>query len=574
MLILFLFYCAIGQQITLNVDTTDGPIQGAQLAPNVLSFLGIPYAAPPTGANRWKPTQPPTPWVTTRSAAFWGAQCINSTNTTQAGTEFPSGVEWSEDCLFLDVYVPNTATVNKSVLVWFHGGAFNYGGGAAAKYHGFVLAAKEDVIVVNVNYRLGLFGFFSLPQLLTEDPTFPSTGNYGFMDQIQALKWVQNNIAAFGGNPEAVTIGGESVGASSVSYHMTSSRSQTGFSKAVMLSDTAFFQQITLATAFSNANQSLRAIEALVFPDAFGPSWVDICSDGSDSVKYLTCLRAVPADVLWQFSPPFSFVTMDGYFFNETAFMSFNAGRYTKVPVVALNDRDEGTPFLYTDATPMNESSYSDFLSGQLKFPPVLLPVVLDFYGPCDGDCRKPASAVFGDVGVICPTQIISQMVSAQSGNVFYFVWARLLSYAPPFLGAYHTSDTPYWFGTIPYSNPFANAIEQQLAVTMSGYLGAFVKGDSFNATENPNIPYDWPEYSFPSRTALLVQPDGNFSTVDHFGDEHCYLWKVVFPNLYTPDGGSFSYVFPETFTFGPSSSAATFLPTLLSLCVLISLVM
>src|SRR5689334_12182582 len=200
-----------GQSSAPEVKIASGTLRGLKEG-DVAVFKGIPYAAPPTGANRWRPPQPVTPWKEVRDASKYCADCP------QAGWPRGSGMSKnsSEDCLFLNVWTPAAATKKSKlpVMVWIHGGAFVFGSGAQGDYTAAPFA-KQGVILVSINYRLGRLGFFAFPALGQENPK-EHKGNYAYMDQIAALQWVQKNIGEFGGDPNNVTIFGESAGGVSV----------------------------------------------------------------------------------------------------------------------------------------------------------------------------------------------------------------------------------------------------------------------------------------------------------------------------------------------------------------------
>ena len=206
--------------------TVEGGSLRGKYENGVNTFLGIPYAAPPVRDLRWKPPQPPASWGGVRSAAAFGADCIQH----QSPTQQPQ----SEDCLFLNVWAPVDAEAPLSVMVWIHGGGLTSGSAAVPTYNGSGLA-RRGVLLVSFNYRLGRFGFFAHP-VLTSDDSGSLLGNYGLMDQMAALLWVQRNIEIFGGNPDDITVFGESAGGRSVHALLTSPLSRGLFQKAIIQS--------------------------------------------------------------------------------------------------------------------------------------------------------------------------------------------------------------------------------------------------------------------------------------------------------------------------------------------------
>src|SRR4051794_34714175 len=190
----------------LRVD--GGQISGTS-AGGVRMFKGIPFAAPPVGDRRWKPPQPVSPWSGVRRADTFSAECIQEPY--PAGSPYARPVQpTSEDCLYLNVWTAAHPAERRPVMVWIHGGAWTRGSGSVASYDGSALA-KKGVVLVTVNYRLGVFGFLAHPELTAESPQHAS-GNYAILDHVAALEWVHRNIAAFGGDPARVTIFGESAG--------------------------------------------------------------------------------------------------------------------------------------------------------------------------------------------------------------------------------------------------------------------------------------------------------------------------------------------------------------------------
>ena len=207
----------------LDVVIDSGTIHGKQSG-DVHVFLGVPYAAPPVGPLRWKKPQPVAPFDGVRDARQTGSQCPQSFSFTGAGGD--------EDCLYLNVWAPANVK-NAPVFLWIHGGAFVFGSGGDAFYDGTHLAETFGVVVVTINYRLGALGFLAHDALDAEDPSYPTSGNYGLEDQFAAMQWVQTNIAAFGGDPAKVTLAGESAGGYSVCLHYLAPRTHGLFANAI-----------------------------------------------------------------------------------------------------------------------------------------------------------------------------------------------------------------------------------------------------------------------------------------------------------------------------------------------------
>jgi para-nitrobenzyl esterase len=232
-----------------EVRVASGPLKGT-IAGSVVSFKGIPYAAPPTGANRWRAPQPVAPWQEVRSADAYGADCMQPP---LAADDAPFASKPSEDCLYINVWAPvEQSSGPLPVMVWIYGGSFVGGGSSPAIYDGTHFA-ERGVVLVSFNYRVGRFGFFAHPALTKEDPD-GLLGNYGFLDQIAALKWVRENIKQFGGDPANVTLFGESAGGISVLDLMTSPLARGLFHKAIVQSGGG--RELIRCPAFTNRRRT------------------------------------------------------------------------------------------------------------------------------------------------------------------------------------------------------------------------------------------------------------------------------------------------------------------------------
>jgi len=260
------------------VNTKFGAVEGL-VAGDILSFKGIPYAAPPVGDLRWRPPQPVAPWTSVRPATKYGPDCMQKPI---PGDAAASGGEFGEDCLFVNVWRPAATKHGAAlpVLVWIHGGGFLNGGSSAPMFDGSDLA-HQGLVVVSLNYRLGRLGFFMHPALTATGEA--AAGNYGFLDQLAALQWVQRNIAGFGGDAQQVTIAGESAGGISVLHLLTSPASEGLFHRAVVMSGRTYL------TAGTGAASAVRAEQAgLAFAQTMG-----ITETGAEA---LAALRALPVE--------------------------------------------------------------------------------------------------------------------------------------------------------------------------------------------------------------------------------------------------------------------------------------
>ncbi|WP_396593513.1 carboxylesterase/lipase family protein [Brevundimonas sp. R86498] len=263
--------------------TTSGPVAGVT-ADGVTAWKGIPFAQPPVGALRWRAPQPPRAWSTVRPATEYSNDCMQIPF---AGDAAPLGTAPAEDCLYLNVWKPAAASAGARlpVVVWIYGGGWVNGGASPAVYSGAPLA-RDGVVVVSFNYRLGRFGFFAHPALTAENADGGLLGNYGYMDQIAALKWIEANIAAFGGDPDNVTIMGESAGGGSVLNLMTSPLAEGLFDRAIAMS------------APARMDSGLKPLHADGRPDAEddGKGFAEWAGVTGDDTAALAALRALPAE--------------------------------------------------------------------------------------------------------------------------------------------------------------------------------------------------------------------------------------------------------------------------------------
>lgn len=312
---------------------TSGKVEGIAAA-GVRVFRGIPYAAPPVGPLRWRAPARIASWKGIRPATTFGAACPQAIS---APTQMSSLTRFSEDCLTLNVWAPQGASQARAVMVWLHGGGFFTGSGSEAQFDGTELA-KRGVVVVTINYRLGRLGFFAHPALLKEAGSTP-TGNFGLLDQVAALKWVQDNAAAFGGDRKHITVFGESAGGISIASLMTSPMAQGLFSKASIQSGAIAFPARSLADAAGN-----------------GKAWATSLGIAGDGTDALAALRGLPPDRIAPPSPNLADITaiqstsrpiIDGTLVPKYPADVFADGEEAKIPLIIGSNGSESEVWLF-----------------------------------------------------------------------------------------------------------------------------------------------------------------------------------------------------------------------------------
>ncbi len=509
---------AIAATVLATTDT--GPVQGVE-APPLTKFLGIPYAAPPVGAFRWRPPQQVTPWTTPRDASAFGAHCA------QAASPFglPSS---AEDCLFLNVYVPNEkgfardSKRRRPVMVWIHGGAFLVG--ESDDYDPTPLLA-QGVVVVTINYRLGALGFLAHPAL-TAESTPHISGNYGILDQIAALQWVQRNIKSFGGNPHKVTIFGESAGGISVHALLASPLAVGLFQRAIVESGAVFTQQ-TLA-----AREPLGSALAT----AVG------CDD-----QTAACLRGVSADDLVAAqgtSLTSSGPLIDGNIIPQPLLATFKSGQFNRVPVIEGSNHDEFRLFvaLLVDLVsgPLTEAQYPDAVATILGVPPSIATALIVNYPAANYPSPGLALAALAtDAAFACNAHAASRALSNYVRTYAYEfddVNAPEL-FLPPVsfpYGAAHASEIQYLFD-IPnlVAAPALTPSQEQLSDTMISYWTRFARTGRPNSA---HVATRWPKFDTSSALSesllSLVAPTPATEPGLVFVNDHkCGFWDGLLGN-------------------------------------------
>jgi para-nitrobenzyl esterase len=461
-----------------RVKTASGLVEGKEMGA-VHAFLGIPYAAPPVGDLRWKPPMPAAKWKGTRKATDFGSHCMQAK--IYDDMVFPDPGP-SEDCLYLNVWVPaNPAKAKLPVMVWIYGGGFVAGATSELRQHGEVLA-QQGVIVVSMNYRLGVFGFFVHPELAKESG-HNAAGNYGLLDQTAALHWVHENIAAFGGDPGNVTIFGESAGSFSVSAQMASPLAKGLFQKAIGESGAAFSRSgLRFAPAAERAERDAKLASAAL------------------GVSTLAELRAVPAQTLLDaFMKPggpggFGFgPDVDGYFLPESAAAIFAAGKQNDVALLGgWNHDEEGVTQVPADKSAieaLKDAGNKDFGAKAAEF--------LKLYpGDTEEQARRSMSDYAGDRFIAASTwRWLEAQVKTGKQPVYRYRFDLAFPVGPGEApkGAYHSLEIEYVFGQLDSKAGVKWRPEDyQLSATMQKYWANFARSGDPNGAGLAK----WPVYS------------------------------------------------------------------------------
>ena len=516
-----------GQGVTCAASTSSGDVIGARRG-GMCAFIGIPYAAPPVGNLRWRPPQARTPW----SPAVYDAtaavrQCPQLNLTTGA-------VQGMEDCLWLNVWTPSTAMGRRlPVVVWFHTGDFRAANANFPASDGARFAAERDAVVVAPNYRLGPLGYLAHGMLAGEDSNYPTSGNYGLADQRAALRWVRNNIAAFDGDPQNVTIAGTSAGGHSVSLHVVSPASRGLFHRAILQSGSASMRWVETAEAEAQGDR---------FAAAMG------CSDRARAVP---CMRAATLDQVMRALPAGQSQILedgrtdwrpvvDGVEIPDQPRALYRRGQFSRVPIIVGVNGDEGWTYVDRsfpaglDALQYERTVRSEFgmdADAVLRTYPMS-----GFPSPKDALAR-----LTGDAEYVCEARRLARAMHYDGAPVYVYSFELGLT---GIAGgrSLHGVESNFLFG-----NEFA--VTPNLGITSPR---AFTTADlvvydamsrywrRFMATGDPNpagVPVQWPPYRpgasdpprDPSTSDRYFVFGERLKVSSYLRDQQCNFWESFF---------------------------------------------
>lgn len=464
------------------VTVDSGKLQGVAATGSspVQVFRGIPYAKPPVGDLRWREPRAAASWDGVRAADRFGARCMQKHMWDDMFFRSPSA---SEDCLYLNIWTPanlgKAASAKLPVLVYIYGGGFIAGASDEPRYDGAAMAAR-GIVVVTVNYRLGIFGFFAHPQL-TGESTHNASGNYGLLDQAAAVAWVKRNIAAFGGDPKHITVGGESAGSMSVSGMMVSPLTRS-----------------LIAGTIGESGSMLSPLRLLTLADAEkkGMDFAEMLQ-----VPTLAQLRAIPADKLLSvqdFQGASWRPDIDGYYLIETPEQTYAARKSARTPSLIGSNSQEGAASAVLGDAQLTVANYEAALQKRYG---VDADRMLQLYpATSDADVQRAGTELASDAFIAAATWNWFDHQRRAGWPTYYYYYTHVrpqpTAYAPngpAAYGALHSSEIEYALDNLGANPAYAwTDADRKVSATMSGYWANFIK------TGNPNggdLPL-WPQAS------------------------------------------------------------------------------
>ncbi|ODU79147.1 carboxylesterase/lipase family protein [Novosphingobium sp. SCN 63-17] len=442
---------------TPRVTVREGALAGVAES-GIRRFLGIPYAAPPVGDLRWKAPRPAAPWRGVRRADAFGPMC--------AQVQFPGAPpkRMSEDCLTLNVWAPAQRRGRLPVMIWIHGGGYMFGSGSEPQFDGTALA-KKGVVLVTLNYRLGPLGFLAHPDLTSEAP-YRSSGNYGILDQIAALRWVRRNIAAFGGDAGNITIFGESAGSGSVNILQASPLAHGLFDKAIGESTSQF-----------DPDGGLIGRQDRASAERYGAAFA--AKLGASSVAEL---RKKSTDEILRGAPFFWPTERDGYVLPDLVYNTFAAGKQNDVPTLVGSNSDEGSTLKMKWVTPGpgNQTQYDSV------------------YGDVADPLRQSATDA-----VQWQMRAWAQLQARTGKSGSWLYWFDQPWPAQVEKGAFHGAEIVYVFQNLRAESQPWTERDRALSDLMSSYWVNFARRGDPNGAGLPH----WPGYSAANPQLMRLAP-------------------------------------------------------------------
>jgi len=488
------------------VATDRGPVTGTKDGSGGI-FLGIPYAAPPTGTKRFAPPEKHDPWTSLETTKL-GKACPQGPDTI---TKIP--VSYDEDCLTLNVWTKNLAPAAPApVMVFIHGGGFVAGSSNLAFYDGERLS-REGVVVVTINYRLGPLGFLALPTLGT------GNGNFGLLDQQRALEWVRDNAKAFGGDPSNVTIFGESAGGISVCLHLVAPSSKGLFHRAISESGTCSLVNVPTKDPGTPSVEDSAEELGLRFAKSLG------CDTGD----VVTCLRGKSADDIVAKSSSTLDLTKPGVAFGPSVDLAFlpenprtrlSKGPANDVPYMVGTNADEGTIFTLA----LTITTDADYRAAVTTLTPTFATELLKIYPSTDFPTPKAAyNHLLRDVLFTCPARSTVRAVAprVKQTHLYYFSHVPAIGKTTG-LGSFHSAELPFVFGNFRDAFASPTADETALSNATIGYFTRFAK------TGDPGGTPAWPQYTTTSDPHLVLDTPITASTA--LDQKHCDALAALAP--------------------------------------------
>ena len=509
-----------------TVKTANGILQGTQLS-GIAMFRGIPFAQPPVGELRWKEPQPVKNWEGTLRADHFSARPMQLPIYSDMKFRSP-GV--SEDCLYLNIWTPaKNGNEQLPVLVFFYGGGMKAGDASEYRYDGESMARK-GIVAVTVNYRLGVFGFLAHPEL-SQESAFHGSGNYGLMDQTEALRWLHKNVAAFGGNPDNITIAGESAGSSSVCAQIVSPLARNLF-----------------AGAIGESGSILKINEVVPLKEA---EKIGLAFSKTVSANSLKELRAMPAEQLLNATAkpaPDNFpLDIDGYFFPESPVTLYKTGRVAKVPVViGWNSEESNWKSILGDAEPTKEN----YTNAVKKLYPTNTDEILKLYAVnSDSDVIVVATSLASDRTNAFGSWRWVDLHTKTNSPVYRYFFTKArpglmadVNKSPRkdpsegeateknfsglgfFQGAVHSAEIEYALGNLPTNRVYDwQPSDYMVSTIMQDYFVNFIR------TKNPNgtgLPY-WPLYQSWQKDPIMYIGFDTHRAPDKTRDRYLYFDKI-----------------------------------------------